>query len=255
MPDGALEFLLENTDLLGDVLLYHMTPGSAYSGDLVDGQEIPSLVYGTELMIKKQNGTASVNDAAIIVPDVNATNGVIHVIDAVLIPPGIFFPSPIPTPLPIPTGSPSAGPTKEPEFTYLVSQISQSTDWCLTATRSRPNSNVGFRVCDYHNAPKNQQWKYKNGKFISGVAGNRCLQVGFGISTYPGVRIRLGVCEDGLPDSVKTFTYDEESGRISPVENSELCLSNQGLYPNSGDNINAYACAGSPDFAWKFGQL
>ncbi|WLR54729.1 fasciclin domain-containing protein [Mesobacillus subterraneus] len=74
--------LLARKDLK-DILLYHVLPGKVMSGDLKDGMQAQTLA--------KKNVTISldpvrVNDAKVITPDVEASNGVIHVIDKVLLP-------------------------------------------------------------------------------------------------------------------------------------------------------------------------
>jgi len=70
-----------------NVLLYHVVPTRALSGDLLPTQEIPTLLDGQTLTITVENGVVSVNgNATVTSADANGTNGVIHVVDAVLIP-------------------------------------------------------------------------------------------------------------------------------------------------------------------------
>ena len=71
---------------LGDILLYHVVGGVALSTDLSDGQEIPTL-QGDNVNVTIAAGTVKVNDATVILADLIADNGVVHVIDAVLMPP------------------------------------------------------------------------------------------------------------------------------------------------------------------------
>lgn len=87
LPAGTVEDLLkpENKDKLVKILTYHVVPGKVMSGDLTEGMKAKT-VEGGELTITLDGG-AKVNGVAVSTPDVMATNGVIHVVDAVLLPP------------------------------------------------------------------------------------------------------------------------------------------------------------------------
>jgi transforming growth factor-beta-induced protein len=84
LPAGALEALLADTEALTKVLLYHVVPGRILAGDLVDGQ-IVTTAEGRPFRVTLSGG-ARVNGVNVVQTDVEATNGVIHVIDGVLIP-------------------------------------------------------------------------------------------------------------------------------------------------------------------------
>ena len=71
---------------LADILLYHVVGGTALSSDLADGQTIATL-NGAEVTVTINESGIFVNDAQVTVADLVADNGVVHVIDAVLIPP------------------------------------------------------------------------------------------------------------------------------------------------------------------------
>jgi transforming growth factor-beta-induced protein len=86
LPSGVLDGLLADTDALTSVLLYHVVEGRILASDLTDGQIVTS-IDGRPFRITLGSG-AQVNGAGIVTTDVEATNGVIHVIDAVLIPVG-----------------------------------------------------------------------------------------------------------------------------------------------------------------------
>jgi uncharacterized surface protein with fasciclin (FAS1) repeats len=77
--------LLADTDTLTDILTYHVVEGAVLSTDLSDGMMAPT-VNGAELTISV-NGGVMVDDANVTTADVLASNGVIHVIDKVLLPP------------------------------------------------------------------------------------------------------------------------------------------------------------------------
>ena len=84
----VVQALLEagNADLLAEILTFHVVPGvAAFSPDLSDGQTVTTL-QGEELTIGVSGSTVTVNGATVATADVEATNGVIHIIDAVLAP-------------------------------------------------------------------------------------------------------------------------------------------------------------------------
>lgn len=85
LPEGTLEALLADTDALVDVLTYHVVAGYNFAADVVTLDSAVAL-NGDELQISVGDGV-QVNDSNVVVTDVLASNGVIHVIDAVLIPP------------------------------------------------------------------------------------------------------------------------------------------------------------------------
>jgi uncharacterized surface protein with fasciclin (FAS1) repeats len=87
LPAGTVEDLLkpENKDKLIAILTYHVVPGKVMSTDLSEGL-MAATVNGAEVTITLADG-AKVNGAVISAADVLATNGVIHVIDSVILPP------------------------------------------------------------------------------------------------------------------------------------------------------------------------
>lgn len=86
LPEGTVEDLLlpENKDQLTAILTYHVVPGKVMSGDLSDGMTAAT-VEGSEVTIMTEGGVM-VNDATVVQPDIEASNGVIHVIDKVIMP-------------------------------------------------------------------------------------------------------------------------------------------------------------------------
>lgn len=87
LPEGTVENLLlpENRDQLVAVLTYHVVPGKVMSGDLSEGMTAAT-AQGGEVTITLDGGPR-VNGANITGADIEASNGVIHVIDAVILPP------------------------------------------------------------------------------------------------------------------------------------------------------------------------
>ncbi|MFW5974920.1 MAG: fasciclin domain-containing protein [Bacteroidota bacterium] len=86
LPEGVLDDLLDDpTGELAQILLYHVADGKVMSGDLSDGQMIETL-QGEDVEVTLDNGDVFINDAQVTVADIEADNGVVHVIDAVLLP-------------------------------------------------------------------------------------------------------------------------------------------------------------------------
>lgn len=87
LPDGTVESLLkpENKDKLTKILTYHVVPGKVMSGDLEDGMKATT-VEGSEIEIKLGDNVM-INSAKVVTADVEATNGVVHIIDSVIMPP------------------------------------------------------------------------------------------------------------------------------------------------------------------------
>ncbi len=86
LPAGTVPSLLANPTALTNVLLYHAVGQIVASSDLVDGQVV-TMLQGDDATITLPMGGAMINNANIIAADLNAWNGVVHVIDAVLLPP------------------------------------------------------------------------------------------------------------------------------------------------------------------------
>ena len=84
LPAGVLETLLEDpTGTLAQILLYHVVGANALSTSLSDGQIITTL-QGEDVVVNIDGGSVFINNAQVIVADLEAENGVVHVIEAVL---------------------------------------------------------------------------------------------------------------------------------------------------------------------------
>lgn len=87
LPAGTVESLLkpENRNQLTAILTYHVVPGKVMAADVVNLSEAAT-VNGAEIAIKVVDGNVMINDATVVSADVDASNGVIHVIDKVILP-------------------------------------------------------------------------------------------------------------------------------------------------------------------------
>ena len=86
LPEGTIERLQmeENKDQLVAILTYHVVPGKVMATDLSDDM-MATTVQGTDIMIDLDNGVM-INEASVVAADIEASNGVIHVIDQVILP-------------------------------------------------------------------------------------------------------------------------------------------------------------------------
>lgn len=87
LPEGTVENLLkpENKEQLVAVLTYHVVSGKIMSADIADTQTEVASVQGSELSVNATDGV-KVDDANVVSADIETTNGVIHVIDQVVLP-------------------------------------------------------------------------------------------------------------------------------------------------------------------------
>jgi uncharacterized surface protein with fasciclin (FAS1) repeats len=87
LPAGTLDDLLkpENKEKLQGILTYHVVPGRVMAADVVE-LESATTVNGKDLAIKVDDGSVMVDGATVVQTDIECSNGVIHVIDAVLLP-------------------------------------------------------------------------------------------------------------------------------------------------------------------------
>jgi uncharacterized surface protein with fasciclin (FAS1) repeats len=86
LPPGTIESLLEDIPTLKNILLYHVVPGKVMAAKVVDLDKA-STALGKDVMIEVMDGKVMVNDAQVLITDIEASNGVIHVVDTVILPP------------------------------------------------------------------------------------------------------------------------------------------------------------------------
>ena len=87
LPAGTVDGLLmpENKAKLASILAYHVIPGKVMAGDIAGKKISVKTVQGSKILVDAMYGV-KINDSTVVIADIAATNGVIHVIDKVLIP-------------------------------------------------------------------------------------------------------------------------------------------------------------------------
>lgn len=86
LAEGAVDTIMSDIPALTNLLLYHIVPGKLVAADVLYESELKS-VKGARLKMQRVDDKPYINDAQILFTDVMAENGVIHVIDSVLLPP------------------------------------------------------------------------------------------------------------------------------------------------------------------------
>ena len=89
LPEGTVEMLLqpENKDQLIAVLTYHVVPGAVAAADVVN-LDSATTVNGEDIAIAVEDGAVRIDNATVVAADIEASNGIIHVIDTVILPSG-----------------------------------------------------------------------------------------------------------------------------------------------------------------------
>ena len=85
LPSGTVESLLQDILTLRKILEYHVVSGKVTAADVVKLDKATT-VEGSDVKIDASNGSVKINDAIVVTPDIETDNGVIHVIDSVLLP-------------------------------------------------------------------------------------------------------------------------------------------------------------------------
>ena len=85
IPAADLQALLADKEALTEVLLYHVVPGKVAAADVVKLSEAETAA-GQSVSIEVMNGSVKIDDANVVATDIEASNGIIHVIDRVILP-------------------------------------------------------------------------------------------------------------------------------------------------------------------------
>ncbi len=87
LPAGTLDSLLADTDQLSAILTYHVVPGEYFAAETPAGEyELETVQGDTVMVVVSEDGAVTADSANVISADIDASNGVIHVIDAVITP-------------------------------------------------------------------------------------------------------------------------------------------------------------------------
>ncbi len=88
LPAGTVDALLKDKAKLASILTYHVISGNVLAADVIKANEVkPTTLNGATLNIKVVDGKVHVNNATVTAADITASNGTIHVIDTVVLPP------------------------------------------------------------------------------------------------------------------------------------------------------------------------
>jgi len=85
LPEGTVDALLDDIPKLKSILLYHVVPGKVMAADVVELTEAETAM-GDMVSIKVSGDKVMIDDATVVITDIEASNGVIHVIDSVILP-------------------------------------------------------------------------------------------------------------------------------------------------------------------------
>lgn len=94
LPPGTAEIILTSSELLSEILLYHVLGTQVFSSDLSDGSSVAT-IGGSSVTVSIDTEGIRINEATVTSADNIALNGVIHVIDTVLVPPNFMVPQDI----------------------------------------------------------------------------------------------------------------------------------------------------------------
>lgn len=88
LPAGTVDALLKDPQKLAAILKYHVVSGKVMAADVIKANgAMPATLNGAKLNIQVKDGKVYVNDAMVTTADVAASNGVIHIVDSVILPP------------------------------------------------------------------------------------------------------------------------------------------------------------------------
>ncbi|WP_410510269.1 fasciclin domain-containing protein [Methanosarcina hadiensis] len=226
LSNGTIEALLNDTDALTGILLYHVTDERLTSEDVVNLTNITTL-QGGELPVNVTDEGVFVGNARIVVQDINASNGVIHVIDAVLIPEEGMEPEP----------EPGAEPGPGQNLTELYNDTVNLTQGNFTL---RPeNSTQDYTIDNFTDlGALNASGLDFNVSLMQNMTGNATMGIPFALQSIDGISNNEETGEmwfvyiNGEPaeeifgmNNVSTgdnlsFWYTSEEGGEAAVENA-----------------------------------
>lgn len=134
-------------------------------------------------------------------------------------------------------------PQDSPNYAFLISNISDQEDWCLTSppVDEYDFRSLQFKPCDFSGRPKNQLWSLDaSGKIHSALNYEKCMVVDHGTDIFDGVRVKMARCD--LRTSLNRFTHSGGSSKLKVLVNEAYCITNRGNTPSEQDTIHAKPC-------------
>lgn len=137
-------------------------------------------------------------------------------------------------------------------YAFLVSSISATEDWCITATEgSGESKGIGFRPCDYAGAPSNQLWRLDgDGKVHTKLNPNRCMIVDFGKHLEDARRVRLANCDES--SDLNKFIHNGSTDSLRVAKDEGFCVTNQGIAPHRSDKMQVKPCMNEGRFIFTY---
>jgi len=137
------------------------------------------------------------------------------------------------------------------EYAFLVSHIRDDEDWCITATNGvGEGASLGFRRCNFDDAPDRQLWHFMNGKFHSKRNHNRCITVDYGNHISVGTWVRMHDCD--MDTDLNEFLHNGETDKIVVKHDRRYCVTNRGNNPDSSDNIVVDKCKNNGKYLFTY---
>lgn len=126
LPAGTVESLLkpENKEKLAAILKFHVVPGRVFANDVLSKKELKT-AHGGMLTAAMKNGAATINGAGLVATDIDASNGVIHVIDSVMLPPAA------------PASGAHVAPARSQHVSYVCPQTGRVVSYRMSAAKRR----------------------------------------------------------------------------------------------------------------------
>ncbi len=148
VPADMLDALLADPERLTQVLLYHVIPGTVMAADITDGMEAETAQGDTVVFTVGSDGSVMLNDATVTATDISAYNGVIHVIDQVIMPPAPEVMDEVPA-------EEAAAASVEEEMTPSVTVADQESDGTMVTVAAVTAAQDGWMVihADDNGAP------------------------------------------------------------------------------------------------------
>ena len=218
LPQATVDALTSDVAALTEVLLYHVVPGIVLSSDLTDGATVAT-AQGSQ--VTASLNPVMINDANVVTADILASNGVIHVVDTVLVPPPAI-------------SQPTSPPASADGYQRLVSvDYDGPGDACLEVKDS-VNTN-GQRLVLGDCTVAKGGWRFDDmGMIRTELGDDYCMQAGYGRhDDMVGRVMRINHCN--AHNGLQKFVWKAGEG-LRPEANKNMCVVWRGTTPNVGDD-------------------